>query len=83
MLTVVEPVVAFAATFTVPVYVAVGVEHATLNGNAIAFVVAGPPVMFFVTVSTPGFAVSGFVIEPLEPEAIVPVGGDVVSVPQL
>ena len=54
MLTVVVPLVAFAATFTVPAYVAVGVRHATLNGNAIAFVVAGPPVMFFVTVNVPG-----------------------------
>ena len=83
MLTVVEPVVAFAATFTVPVYVAVGVEHATLNGNAIALVVAGPPVMFFVTVSVPGLALSGLVMLPLDPVVIVPLGGDVVSVPQV
>ena len=83
MLTVVEPVVAFAATFTVPGYVAVGVEQATLNGNAIALVTAGPPVMLFVTVNTPGFALSGLVIEPLDPVVIVLVGGDVVAVPQL
>ena len=57
MFTVVVPVVAFAATFTVPEYVAVGVEHDTVNGNAIALVTAGPPVMFFVTVSTPGLGV--------------------------
>ena len=65
MLTVVEPVVAFAATFTVPVYVAFGFEHATLNGNAIALVTAGPPVTFLFTVNTPALALSGLTIVPL------------------
>jgi len=86
MLTVVEPVVAFAATFTVPGYVAVGVEQATLNGNAIALVTAGPPVMFFVTVNTPGFALNGLTIVPLAvpPAAIaVALGCVYVAAPQL
>jgi len=86
MLTVVEPVVAFAATFTVPGYVAVGVEQATLNGNAIALVTAGPPVMFFVTVSPPGLALSGLTIVPLAvpPAAIAVAEGCVyVAAPQL
>ena len=86
MLTVVEPVVAFAATLTVPVYIAVGVRHATLNGNAIALVVAGPPVTFFVTVNVPGLALSGLVMEPeaVPPAAIaVALGWVYVATPQV
>ena len=69
------PVVAFAATVTEPLYVAVGVEQPTVNGKTIALVVAGPPVTFFVTVNEPGFGVNGLVI----PALAVPLEGIVVG----
>ena len=80
------PVVAFAATLTVPPYVAVGVEQFTENGKVIALVVVGPPTTFFVTVNEPAFAVSGLLIVPVSvpPAASAPVAGCVyVGVPQV
>jgi len=73
LLIVTEPVVAFAATGIVPVYVAVGVWHATLTGNDIALVVAGPPEIVLFTVKLPGLAFSGLPIAALD----VPLAGSV------
>ena len=58
---VVDPVVPFAATVTVPVYVAVGVEHATLIGKLSALALVAP-VNVLVIVIVPGSAVSVLVI---------------------
>ena len=79
------PVVAVPLNVTLPVYVAVGVWHATVKLYVPGAPVAGAPVTVFVTVSVAGFAVSGLVMVPLA----VPLAGKVaggcvyVAVPQV
>ena len=79
------PVVAVPLNVTLPVYVAVGVWHATVKLYVPGAPVAGALVTVFVTVSVPVLGVSGLVIVPVA----VPVAGKVaggcvyVAVPQV